>query len=76
MDGDTNEICELNHGLDADIVHRTFDFRNMRLRNARLFLNIALAQTGAFPGSAEVSREILALQLTLDYPTAFLLAQL
>ncbi len=43
MDGNANEIGKLNHGLDANIVHRAFNFGNMRLRNAGLLLYIALA---------------------------------
>ena len=66
MDRDVDEIGKLNHSLDANIVHRAFDLGNMRLRDACLFLNIALAQAGVFSGSAEVFCERLALQLALD----------
>ena len=63
MDRDVDEIGKLNHSLDANIVHRAFDLGNMRLRDACLFLNIALAQACVFSGSAEVFCERLALQL-------------
>ena len=66
MDRDVDEIGKLNHSLDANIVHRAFDLGNMRLRDARLFLNITLAQACVFSGSAEVFCERLALQLALD----------
>ena len=71
MDRDVDEIGKLNHSLDANIVHRAFDLGNMRLRNACLFLNIALAQACVFSGGAEVFCEILALQLALDRLIAF-----
>jgi len=66
VDGNVDEIGKLNHGLDANIVHRAFDLGNMRLRNAGLFLNIALAQACVFSGRAEVFREIFPLQLAFD----------
>ena len=61
VDRDVDEIGKLNHGLDANIVHRALDLGNMRLRNARFFLNIALAETCISSGSAEVFCEILTL---------------
>ena len=61
VDGNVDEIGKLNHGLDANIVHRALDLGNMRLRNARFFLNIALAETCISSGSAEVFCEILTL---------------
>ena len=73
MDRDVDEIGKLNHGLDADIVHRAFDFGNMRLRNARLFLNIALTETCIFSGGAEVSCEMLSLQLAFDCLVTFVM---
>ena len=74
VDGNVDEIGKLNHGLDANIVHRAFDLGNMRLRNARLFLNIALAETSIFSGGAEVSCEMLALQLAFDRLIIFVIA--
>ena len=74
MDRDVDEIGKLNHSLDANIVHRAFDLGNMRLRNARLFLNITLAQACIFSGSSEVLREKLSLQLALDRLVAFVMA--
>jgi hypothetical protein len=38
----------------------------MRLRDASLFLNIALTETSVFSGGAEVFCEILALRLAFD----------
>ena len=74
VDGNVDEIGKLNHGLDANIVHRAFDLGNMRLRNARLILNIALAQACVFSGSAKVFREIIPLQLALDRLVAFVMS--
>ncbi len=74
VDGNVDEIGKLNHSLDADIVHRAFDLGNMRLRNASLFLNIALAETGVFSGSAEVFCEILALPLAFNWLVAFVVS--
>src|SRR5271166_6261429 len=73
MDRDVDEIGKLNHSLDANIVHRAFDLGNMRLRDACLFLNTALAQACIFSGSAEVFCERLALQLALDRLIAFVM---
>jgi hypothetical protein len=35
VDGNVDEIGKLNHGLDANIVHRAFDLGKMRLRDSR-----------------------------------------
>ncbi len=74
MDGNVDQIGKLNHSLDANIVHRAFDLGNMRLRNARLFLNIALAEASIFSGSAEISREIIALHLAFNWLVAFVVS--
>ena len=73
VDGNVDEIGKLNHSLDANIVHRAFDLGNMRLRDACLFLNIALAQACVFSGCAEVSCETIALQLAFDCLIAFVM---
>ena len=73
VDGNVDEIGKLNHSLNADIVHRTFDLGNMRLRNACLFLNIALAQACIFSGGAKVFREIIPLQLAFGRLVVFVM---
>ena len=74
VDGNVDEIGKLNHGLDTNIVHRTFDLGNMRLGNARLFLNIALAQACVYSSGPEVLRKTLALQLAFDRFIAFVMS--
>jgi hypothetical protein len=70
VDGHVNEIGKFNHGFNAYIMRRAFDLGNMRLRDARLCLNIALAKTCVLSGCAEVFRKALALQPAFYEPIA------
>jgi hypothetical protein len=58
-------LGELHHGIKADIVHRVFDFRDMRLRDAGLLGEVALAEASFDAGRPEIAREDFAFRLAV-----------
>jgi len=54
-DGLSYCLGELHHGIEADVVHRIFNLRDMGLRNAGLLRQFALAEARFDAGLPEIA---------------------
>jgi hypothetical protein len=72
LQGYTDSTPELNHCIDANIVHRVLDFRNVSLRDTGFLRQLALTKAGGNAGRPQISRENLPLDLAFGLPSLML----